>query len=228
MNLPGRCFGMTLLSLVITAMAVMFITLPVASTSAELIAYWNFNTYDGDAHAVTADYGSGHLQIDPTWDSSDLENYTGTIKNAQFGDPGGTSLSLVDETNNGRWIDWHVSTSGYEGIIMQYATRTTSTGFHDNAISWSIDNGVSFTEYQTEDGGDALWPVKRFNLTAYTELNNQSEVIFRFTMSDASSGNGNTRIDNMTFDGAVIPAPPVLGLLGLAGLCIRPRRRSHS
>ena len=228
MDRPGRCVGMSSFSLMITVMAVTVVTLPVEPGSAELITYWNFNAYDGNGHTVSADYGSGLLQIDPAWGSSDLENYTGTIKNAQFGDPGGTSLSLVGEANNGRWIDWYVDTTGYETIIMRYVTRTTSTGFHDNAISWSIDGGTSFIEYQTEDGGDALWPMKSFNLSAYTELNNRPEVIFRFTMSDASSASGNTRLDNMTFHGSLIPSPPVFALLGLAGVSLRSRRGSRS
>jgi hypothetical protein len=226
MNIAHRPGSRPWLALVVTLATAALTSTPAA---AELITYWNFNDYDGAAHSIAADAGSGVLQIDPGWDSSDLGNETGTIKNTLFGDPIGTALTLYDNLNNDRWIDWHVDTTDYQGIVMRFAIRSTTTGFKWNDLSWSVDGGDTFIQFGTFWGGDTTWPVLDFSLGDYTELDNQSEVIFRFTMDSATSSIGSTRIDNMRISGGLIPAPGVLGLYGVVGLLLpRRRRQGHA
>ena len=201
------------------------VVLVVQSVSAEVFTYWNFNEYDGDAHTISANYGSGVLLINPEWDSSDLGTDVGTTKNVLFGDPAGTALNLLNHENNGRWIDWQIDTTGYQGLIMSFVIRSTNTGFIENNLSWSVDGGTTFTEFGTFWGGNATWPVLSFNLSDYTELDNRSNVIMRFTMGSATSTLGSTRIDNMKFAGGIIPSPGTLALLVLTGLSARRRRR---
>lgn len=224
-RIPPRFILTTFLSIVVTAVSVSTVVLVVPSASAEVFTYWNFNEYDGDAHTINASFGSGVLQINPGWDSSDLGTDVGTTKNVLFGDPAGTALNLLNHVNNDRWIEWHIDTTGYQGLIMSFAIRSTNTGFLDNTLSWSVDNGGTFTEFGTFWGGNATWPVLSYNLTDYTELDNRSNVIMRFTMGGATSTLGSTRIDNMKFAGGIIPSPGALALLMMTGLSTRRRRR---
>src|SRR5262245_31788121 len=113
--------------------------------SAGLIAYWNFNSYDGSATTIPATLGSGTISITGFPDSN-LQNLSGTTLNALGSDPAGASLTLDSNANNGDFLTLAFSMTGWTDLVLSYATRRTATGFNSNQWSYSTD-GISFTPF---------------------------------------------------------------------------------
>lgn len=199
------------LLLKINALALMLMMVPAMLLAQELIAYWNFNTgVNGTPWnaPIPASAGSGSITAG-TWTWGDInftDGFAGNTQNALFGDPAGASLSLRNNTMNGKYIQFEFSMSGFENLIISYWTQKTSTGFISNQWSWSTD-GVNFTDFgtvvnpATTPGGVITLELSALNLATTAFL--------RYTLNGATSATGNNRIDNLqlkaTQVGGILP-----------------------
>lgn len=218
----------------ILAVATLAVGSVTMAAQADLLAYWNFNTFDpGTDTVINADAGSGTVDLSG-WGGG-VQNFAGTTENALFGDESGASLSLQGGDNlgggvfagNGTWIDVNISMSNYQDLIVSFATRGTGTGFDTGTWSWSTD-GTSFTTVPGVNTASqsSSWSVPVVDFSSFAALNDAANVTLRYTLDGASSSSGNNRIDNLQVNATLIPAPGALALLGVAGLIGVRRRRA--
>lgn len=231
----------------------------VQTASADLLAYWNFNnnTIGGDLGTFNTTgssevYDSSNLTLNvassgvyastATIDFSSLNGtmggtsnnnwgtYAGATNNAYSGAVAGGALAVSGASNNGSSVTFTLSTSGYENLILSYATRGTSTGFTTQTWAYSI-NGTDFTDFTSISGRNVTtWSVQQVDFSDIAALDNQSEIYLRVTFTGAGAGstNGNNRLDNVQFnatEGAFVPEPASVGILALTGAGLLLRRR---
>jgi hypothetical protein len=177
----------------------------------ETVHYWSFNEgensgADGFPSPLSSDIGDAQLIHSYT---SGLQSFGGTSDNAEAGFDSGAAFVIQGGTeleNNGKSFSITSSVEDYEDIILSFAGRSTGTGFDNVLIEVSSDGGGSFTTV-TNTSFDG-WSAYSYNLTdALTTVNETSELEVRFTLTGATSENGNNRFDNLklsgTFSGTV-------------------------
>ncbi len=198
-----------------------------APASGGLIAAWNFNTYTAGDHVIAADWGTGTLTIDSGWLGVDLDTDIGTLFNGYLADPAGASLTLKDPVNNGRWIEFAISTGGLQDLVLTFASEKGGLGFNSNQVSYSTD-GVGYTNFGAPYN-PADWDViQTFDFSAIAAVENQPQVFIRIVLNGGSGNqNTNNNMDNVQLNATVIPEPGSIALLGLAALIgFRRRRRA--
>ncbi|HWB20138.1 MAG TPA: PEP-CTERM sorting domain-containing protein, partial [Phycisphaerales bacterium] len=181
--------------------------------------------------SLVADQGAGTLNL-ADWTGT-FDNFGGSALNAISPDGAGASLSLVaggstggPYPGNGSYIEFTISMSGMQDLVLSFATRGTSTGF--NSGTWSYSTGGGFTALSDNTATTSTsFAVKTVDFSAYDDMDNVSSVVIRYTLDGASGTTGNNRIDNIQFNASVVPAPGALALLGLAGVAARRRRRAN-
>jgi hypothetical protein len=194
---------------------------------ADEIAVWNFNDSD-----LLVDHGSGTLST-----NFNLVNVVftlgGTTTNARFADAAGQSLTLQGGTatsNNGRFLNLDVSTVGFSGVRVSFATQGTGTGFNNNQLQYSLD-GVTFVNFGPPYSPTVTFSLVTFDLSSIVGLNNNPNAAFRIVFSGAASASGNNRIDNLVVEGTnlvtAVPEPSsmILFSLGLGGALVRKLKR---
>jgi autotransporter-associated beta strand protein len=158
-----------------------------------VIAYWNFNTYDGSATSIAATSGSG--TIDLTGWGGTLSNFGGTTLNALNSDAAGASLSLIGTGGNNTFVQISgLDLTGYTNVAVTYATQRTSNGFNQGQWSYSVD-GSSFTNFGTVVAPPTSYAVATPGTTS--GLENINSGFLRYTLSGASVTSQNNRIDNL-------------------------------
>jgi len=193
--------------------ALLFVVLLVAKDAgADLIAYWHFNTYDGDATTIAADVGVGTITI-TGFSAGDLNNFSGTTVNAISSTPAGTSLSLENNANNGDFLTVSFSMTGLRDLVLTYATQRSLTGFNSNQWAYSTNN-VTFTNFGSPVGPlTNSFGLVTLDLSSVSSLNNATTVFLRYTFNGATSSLGNNRIDNVQLNAQAIPEPRASTLL---------------
>ncbi len=199
-------------------------------SSADTIAYWNFND---SANRLGVSTGSGTLTTN--FVAANVQYFGGSTSNAQGGDIAGQALSLQNGTggaNNGRNATFQISTSNFENLVMTFVTQRTDTGFNSNQIAYSTD-GATFTNFGSAYTPASTFALQTFDFSSISALDNAASVFVRITFNGGTTNSsaGNNRIDNVVFtaDPIVIPLPPAafagIAGLGLAGIASRIRRR---
>jgi len=236
------------------------------------LAYWNFNdstpasdttqtqlqgqlfSADGGVQSATAVITSNFIAIDSGSGfggstTTGINSFAGSTVNALNGDGSLQALALQGSTtggganaNNGNYIQFQISMTGFQAPTLSFATQRTSTGFgtaaNPNQLSYSTD-GLSFTNLPTGSYiPAAAFALQTFDLSSVTSLNNASKAFFRITFNGVSSNSGNNRFDNVQINAAVFsggggsaaPEPGTIALLlsgaGTTGLALLRRRKS--
>lgn len=154
--------------------------------------------------------------------------------------------------NNGGTLSLTTSTVGFSGISVSLAAQATGSGFSRDTFAYSTDGGTSFTDFAPTTGpaggttsGTTFTPPASFSATAagapagtsglttfdlrsITALDNNANVVFRFTLNGATSSSGNIRIDNLAV--TAVPEPTtiamlLMGLGGVAGSKLKKKRK---
>ena len=205
-------------------------------TQASLIAYWNFNT---SATAVSGGAESGTASLDTSGAALADITGAGTTQNRVGSDTGSTPLRITPggttAGENGQYITFSLSMSGYQDLVLSYATTRTSTGFTDEIWSYSTDDST-FAEFATINGASSIplasnptsssYAVNTVDFSTASSPNNDSTIWIRLTLNNASGTTGADRFDNIQFNAdafvAPVPEPAECGListLALLGIC---------
>lgn len=225
-------------------LVLVLMTAGVCSGRGALIAGWNFNdqTAGVAGSPITAEHGSGSLDLSHFASMADETiGSGGTGINKISGDVNGHDFYVqagTAEIENGASMIFSLSTSGYENIVLTYATFGTSTGFTTQQWSYSTDGGANYMVFfsVTPNTSYTSEPV---DFSSVSDINDASSILFELTLDGASgSSNGSDHFDNIQFNGdAITPVPeyPWLGLMsgaGLLGVCVLhvwcQRRRRNS
>jgi hypothetical protein len=183
------------------------------SANATLVAYWNFNSYNGIDTSINADSGSGTIAISG-FPSTDLLAATGTTLNALSGNLAGAALGLEDQANNGDFLTISFSMLGLQDLVLSYATRKIdNSGFNANQWAYSTD-GSNFNDFGSLINPGTDFGVQTLDFSSIAALDNDDSVFLRYTLSGATSGLGINAIDNLQLNAAPVPFPPAILLLG--------------
>lgn len=173
-------------------------TITIADSSAPppsgVIASWAF---DQSTFPVShpADAGSASL---------DASGWTGVI--SVFGGVTGNAYCPASSAGNGSHLDFLCSTVGWRDITVDFQTRGSGTGFSQGTWSWST-NGTTFTQVPGVNTAtqNTAFAARTVDFSAFAALNNASTVVLRYTLSGATSTNGNNRIDDFSIRGTPLP-----------------------
>lgn len=137
--------------------------------------------------------------------------------------------------NNNKSLTFGTSSSGYENVVVSFASRRTNTGFNSVQFAYSTDGsnfinfGSSYTPTSNYTGS-----LKTFDLSSVVAVADNPNALFRLTFNGASGGASadNNRLDNIQINGTKIAvAVPEAGagilvilpgvVLGVFALCRR-------
>lgn len=140
----------------------------------------------------------------------------------------------------GDYYYFTVNTTNYTNIFISFDHARSSSGPNTFYIDATIDGGNSYQLVKNDysvlqsggGGAPGTWssstPRQAIYLvsSAASLADNQASVTFRIiAKTGASATNGTNRIDNVTVEGDLVPAPGSAALLGLGGLLAARRRR---
>ncbi|OJV50617.1 MAG: hypothetical protein BGO31_09225 [Bacteroidetes bacterium 43-16] len=150
------------------------------------IAYWHFNAapYSG---AITANTGTGTLYLNGTNGSSSGWSTT------SFGGSAGDAIAFVGDVNNGKHMVFRFSMTGKQNARVTFQTRGTGTGYTTGTWAYSEDG----TTWTTIPGVNTASTSTSFSQKQFTTsgLDGKANAYLRYTLSGASSSNGNNRVD---------------------------------
>lgn len=176
-----------------------------------LIHYWNFNdptslasittpnTANVPGSSLTAIAG-GISTID--FASGTGQNFNVLNINAQNSDPSGTHLRFNDPI--GGALVFAIPSTGFENIIVEFATRRSGSGAGTQVWSYSVD-GTTYLPLTTvlpNNGDPAL---ATLDLSTIPATDNNANLKLKVEFQEAPGGpGGNNRFDNFTAKGATI------------------------
>ncbi|HYD91336.1 MAG TPA: Calx-beta domain-containing protein, partial [Flavobacterium sp.] len=183
-----------------------------------LVHYWNFNTLpEGNVTEVSADFSIFEAETSITYPGTGdgyMDDVDGDILNAQNDDEAGVGLRVRNPSNT-RDLLIAFPTTGYEDIMVKFATTKTNQGATDQIYSYSIDGGATYI--------NTGLPVTTFNPVTDTyslvtldfsgiegaEDNPNFIVKISFGGATASGDSGNNRFDNITVTSGISEEPPM-------------------
>ena len=182
-----------------------------------LVHYWNFNdnasvaaittpTQTIGGASITATAGANSSVIDFAGGTG--QNFNVLNLNAQGTDAAGTHLRFNNPI--GGTLEFAVPTTGFENIVVKFATRRSGSGAGTQTWSYSTD-GTTYTVLTTVlpvDGDPAL---ATLDLSAIAAANNNANLKLKVEFAAAPGGAaGNNRFDNFTVDGSVVVTPSLI------------------
>lgn len=166
-----------------------------------LFLYWNFNNDASNQTLITPTLGSGSLTyLGSYFDSID----EGSEINARNEDPAGSALRLRNPSG-----DFIIAapTSGYEDVVFTYATTRTNNGPQQQSVFYTLD-GTNYTNSglsQTINMIDTEFVKYQYNFSGIEGVNDNANFKIKIQFDiNASGESGNSRFDNITFDGIQI------------------------
>lgn len=180
-----------------------------------LLHYWNFNSLpDGTATNVAADYSliTGTTSITyPGTGSGYMDDVDGDILNAQNGDLAGLGLRPRNPSNT-RDLLIAFPTTGYNDIVVKFATTKTTQGATEQMYSYSTDGGATFTSaglpLTTFNPVTDVYNLVTLDFSGIAAVNNNPGFILKISFGGATAAgtSGNNRFDNITVFSGVQPA----------------------
>ena len=172
-----------------------------------LVHYWNFNNNASVSTITTPSQtvgGASLVAIAGGISAIDFAGGTGQNfnllnLNARNSDVSGTHLRFNDPI--GGALEFALPTSGYENIVVKFATRRSGSGAGTQSWSYSLDgtNYVAFATILPNNGDPAL---ATLDFTGISGANNNANFKLKVEFSQGSGGTvGNNRFDNFTLEG---------------------------
>lgn len=179
-----------------------------------LVHYWNFNNNSSVAAITTPTLSllNGSITVVSTGTSgSDTyidyaggtgQNFNVDNLNARNGDPAGTHLRYNNPINGN--IQFHLPTTGYNNVVVKFATRRSGSGAGTQNWSYSTD-GTTFIPYQTVNPQDANPQLITLDFSAVAGASNNPNFKLKVEFAATGGGSGgNNRFDNFTLDATLI------------------------
>ena len=175
-----------------------------------LVHYWDFNNNASAATITTPTQtvgGANLVAIAGGISTIDFaggtgQNFNVLNLNARNSDASGTHLRFNDPI--GGALEFALPTSGYENIVVKFATRRSGSGAGTQSWSYSL-NGTSYNAFTTilpNNGDPAL---ATLDFTAISGANNNANFKLKVEFSLGAGGTvGNNRFDNFTLEGNTI------------------------
>lgn len=215
---------MSLRTLMIGAVTVLFSTLSASTARADEIAIWNFN----DSNLIV-DRGTGTLTT--TANPANITFLSGSTFNARMGDAAGNALTIQGGTglqNNGSILELRASTVGFSDIALNWTMASTATGFNGVTVQFSND-GVNFNTTFTFTPSLSFSGSNAVTFGLPSGVNNNALFAFRWILNGATDATGNIRFDNISLEGVpAVPEPATITLLAIGSvltlLKVRTRR----
>jgi len=192
------------------------VALQTTSWGQTLVHYWNFNdnasvatlttpsqTFVTGAAITAIAGGISEINLGGTGQNFDVQNL-----NARNGDPSGTHLRFNDPV--GGQLQFDLPTTGFENVIINFATRRSGSGAGTQLWSYTTDgtNYLPFTTVLPNNGDPAL---ATLDFSAIAAVNNNANFKLRVAFEALPGGTvGNNRFDNFTLEGDVIPVPVLI------------------
>lgn len=182
--------------------------------SAEVICGWHFNSLDKGATRVSADHGSGLLDLTSIQDSNAI--FEGTGLNAFEDDPAGTAIGIRGLGANGTWIELVFAADG--PMKLTFAYRATPSGFDENQVMvLEGDDWISIGSFGGAEA-DGSWHDRMLVLP-----DRKGDTRLRLFVDGADSSSGTIRFDNLRVQ--AVSAPGALLACSTGCMVLRQRRR---
>ncbi|MDI1317657.1 choice-of-anchor I family protein [Flavobacterium sp.] len=176
-----------------------------------VLHYWNFNNNTSIATITTPTTSivsgasinasiTGISVIDFAGGTG--QNFSVLNLNAQNSDVSGTHLRFNDPI--GSALIFALPTSGYENIIVKFATRRSGSGAGSQTWSYSTD-GTNYTLFTTilPNNGDPALATLDFSAIATPDNNPNFKLKVEFSVGSGGTA-GNNRFDNYTVQGSPV------------------------
>lgn len=175
------------------------------------IHYWNFNALPSGTLTTVAPDASliptGTQITYPGTGAGYMDNVAGSALNAQNGDAAGLGLRPRNPSNT-RALLVTAPTTGYQNIIIKFATTRTTQGASSQNYSYTLNGtdfittGLAVTTYapQTEPTYEVV--TLDFSGIAGAANNPDFALKIEFGGSTAAGSSGNNRFDNLTITGS--------------------------
>jgi heat shock protein HslJ len=190
----------------------------VIDPSSVLIHYWNFNALDtGTLTSISPDFtllSTANPTITYEGTSTGyMDSFSpGYSTNAQNSDLAGSGLRARNPSDT-RYLLFSIPTTGYQKIIVQFATaKSSASGAAQQNYSYTVDgvnyitDGLNILTHNLDI--DPLNALVSLDFTAITAASNNPnfKLKIEFAGDTASGTSGNNRFDNITVLG--VNAPP--------------------
>ncbi len=183
------------------------LTLTSISWGQNLVHYWNFNN-NASVSAITTPTqtvgGANLIAIAGGISTIDFAGGTGQNfnllnLNARNSDASGTHLRFNDPI--GGALEFSLPTSGYENIVVKFATRRSGSGAGTQSWSYSLD-GTTYVAFGTVIPNNGDPALATLDFTAISGANNNANFKLKVEFSQGTGGTvGNNRFDNFTLEG---------------------------
>jgi hypothetical protein len=176
-----------------------------------LVHYWNFNNNTSVSTITTPSQtiinGATITAIPGGISTIDFaggtgQNFSVLNINARNSDVSGTHLRFNDPI--GGALQFALPTTGFENIIVKFATRRSASGAGNQHWAYATD-GTNFTDFATiiPNNGDPA--IALLDFSTITASNNNPNFTLKVTFSQGAGGTvGNNRFDNFTLDASPI------------------------
>jgi hypothetical protein len=175
--------------------------------TATLLHYWNFNDVSSDVALLTPNVslvGTSSIQHIAGGNSAiNVAGGTGNgfsdqNANARLGDPSGTHLRFDNPI--GGALQFHLPTTNYSNIVVQFTTRRSGSGAGTQYWHYSLD-GTQFVLFDSVFPSTVAPELKSFSLASIAGANNNPDFHLRVTFAQGAGGDvGNNRFDNFTVE----------------------------
>jgi MYXO-CTERM domain-containing protein len=205
-------------------------------TKADLIADWEFNSGTTAASPGGSQMSTATLTT-PSDVSATVSTISGTKQNSLDNTTGGSLIIAAGGQTageNGQSVVFSFNTSGYQNLILSYATLRSGTGYLEQDVYYSINGGSYIQATSFTDAADGTGPIPTPTGTISTssyavetvnfssDLNNDPTVSIEIILKNATGTSGSTHFDNFQLNASPVPEPGTWGAIsgaGLLGLC---------